>query len=340
MAQIDSAAVDASAPPEYSDGDPPQPSLPTYANVAIQTDPPVCHCMQLTLTVPINPSDGSVPCAACGVEAAIAAINLRCGHSICAFHLSFFIDGLRTWQAQQGLPPALPVSHPSVSVPSTSTALDALSPQSDGSVSSELVYTTALMTSTGIGIATEGAAFTIDNGPNTPTPSTSGASSTEALGETTAASTTTTSTDQYSTAEDDSNPFINPDPVTVAPPLPPQSLALITPTLLPAAISTPVTPAQAPASQSSRSSSPDSTSSGSSSTSYDSWTASEAALAHAITAAFEQLEFGGGAQAPNEELVLGVGENEAEQEGVANGAGQEDVVVFPDPDSDIEMVDA
>lgn len=69
-------------------------------------------------------------------------------------------------------------------------------------------------------------------------------------------------------------------------------------------------------------SSPGSASSGSSSASYESWTSDIAALAHQITAAFEQLEFRGGPAIQEEAL---------EDDGAAE--------VFSS-DSDVEMVDA
>lgn len=69
-------------------------------------------------------------------------------------------------------------------------------------------------------------------------------------------------------------------------------------------------------------SSPGSASSGSSSASYESWTSDIAALAHQITAAFEQLEFGGGPAVQAEVLE-------------DHGASE----VFSS-DSDVEMVDA
>ncbi|KAG8958740.1 hypothetical protein FRC05_008667 [Tulasnella sp. 425] len=230
----------------------------------------------------------------------------------------------------QELPPALSVSNPQASLPSALIALQvgASSPQAAAD-----------------GVAPAATGGTSDTAapvlPSSDIAETQDISTVIAPGETTHASTPPALTNPNISLEGDNSPFIDPDAAPVTPPSPPQSLAPIMVTPAPAAISTPHMPAQATVLPSPRSPSPGSMSSGSSSTSYGSWTSREAALAHDITAAFERLEFGDGAQAPNEELAIEAGDNEADQEGVVNEAGQEDAVAFfSDPDSDIEMMNA
>ncbi|KAG8979608.1 hypothetical protein FRB90_008047, partial [Tulasnella sp. 427] len=54
------------------------------------------------LVVCIAPGNNiTTPCVACDSNPPIAAVKLRCGHFLCAYHLAFFTDGLRTWQTQQ-----------------------------------------------------------------------------------------------------------------------------------------------------------------------------------------------------------------------------------------------
>ncbi|KIO17525.1 hypothetical protein M407DRAFT_32808 [Tulasnella calospora MUT 4182] len=100
MARIDAEINDSVGPPAYNADVQPQPS-PTYASVASQTDLTTCSCGHLTLSINLGSGREPAPCSACPNNPAIAPGTLQCGHSICSFHLSFFIDGLRDWQTQQ-----------------------------------------------------------------------------------------------------------------------------------------------------------------------------------------------------------------------------------------------
>ncbi|KIO17005.1 hypothetical protein M407DRAFT_33344 [Tulasnella calospora MUT 4182] len=102
MARIDPEPDDFSGPPAYNEGEYNLMRLKRARSYKFETGlTPRCFDSQIR-----NPSPAQyvehVPCSACHNNPAIAAMTLRCGHSICSFHLGFFIDGFRTWQAQQG----------------------------------------------------------------------------------------------------------------------------------------------------------------------------------------------------------------------------------------------
>ncbi|KAG8900427.1 hypothetical protein FRC00_012970 [Tulasnella sp. 408] len=103
MAWIDPLPEDTAGPPAYNDDVQLKPS-PTYASTGSQTDPAICPCGQSSLTINLSADREPVACSACLNDPAVAAVTLRCGHAICSFHLSFFTDGFRSWQAQQAVP--------------------------------------------------------------------------------------------------------------------------------------------------------------------------------------------------------------------------------------------
>lgn len=120
---------DSSTPPEYSKGivmlveyltldrltsclDDLPPPPRSHCSASTQTEHTECAREEFSVTVSFN-SDSQSACVACGRVPAIAAVRLRCGHSLCAFHLAFFVDGYHTWMAQQAsssTAPSFPVA--------------------------------------------------------------------------------------------------------------------------------------------------------------------------------------------------------------------------------------
>ncbi|KIO23571.1 hypothetical protein M407DRAFT_26947 [Tulasnella calospora MUT 4182] len=354
---------DSSPPPEYSEDDPPQ--VPqSYSDASTQTDPVQHTREELTLTIPLGsggqPDSG--PCVVCSKDPATAAQPSSSSAPIGRMHSHESLPSSSSSSAPTLEGPsdvheslnAATVSltpSPSVNGYGAQALSEAHSPPhepvssfndseaSDESPEASVASpTSSLNDSAGIDVSAANVNGTLTSMTG------------EALVMNVSDSIPVTDADN-SELETDDNPFIDPDPEEVL--VLPQLIAsaadtLPPPTNLPPdgplpAPSTPNTaPAPGPAVTAldlgiqSQAESPSVSgisslsSSHSSSASFESWTSSEAALAHQIAAAFERIAFNSGSLAQIE-----AGDEMPGPE--ANEEGGMDVL---SSDSDVEMMDA